>query len=172
MGPEGRIQHGLAPPQFDGFPLLHWIRPPSPRGDGRGRVAWVGVRLPKPYLLSLRDIPLPTGRRAYRRTPQNTVFLHRGIAANVDVVGAVLGYFLVLLGPSWNLLWCSCGLLGLRLQVNGSTGSGSVAGSGAQPLLDNNNIMIIYTLPRLAPSSRNHRGCTEDTWICWGCSRL
>ena len=112
------------------------------------------------------------------------MFCHRGIGANVDVVGAVLGCFGGLLEPSWGPLgvilgalggslgarwafwdscWvllgspcrplgCSLNLLALsqagqrvnRTTVDGSTGngsteSGSVAGSGAQPLLDNNN---------------------------------
>ena len=66
------------------------------------------------------------------------MFLHRGLAANVDVVGAVLGFFLMLLGPSsgssWELLRASrASFAGLRV-----TESGSVAGSGAQPLLDKN----------------------------------
>ena len=55
----------------------------------------------KPYPLSRSDIPLPTGAARFRRTPLKKMFCHWGIAANVDVVGAVLGLFLVLLGPSW-----------------------------------------------------------------------
>ena len=43
------------------------------------------------------------------------MFLRRGLGANVDVVGAVLGLFLVLLKPSWGPLGCSWGLLGLLL---------------------------------------------------------
>ena len=60
------------------------------------------------------------------------------------------GFLLVLLRPSWGPLWLSCGLLGLFYallvvllgalgagqRVDGSTESGSVAGSGAQPLLN------------------------------------
>ena len=130
------------------------------------------------------DIPLPTGTRRCRRPPINSMFCHRGIGANVDVVGAVLGCFCKLLEPSWvplgvilgalggflgarwafwgscwvllgspcRPLGCSLNLFALsqagqrvnRTTVDGSTGngskeSGSVAGSGAQPLLDNNN---------------------------------
>ena len=40
------------------------------------------------------DIPLPTGAAQYRRTQENSMFCHRGIAAKIDVVGAVLGSFL------------------------------------------------------------------------------
>jgi len=76
-------------------------------------VWWWPGRLPKPYSLSLRDIPLPSGRRAYRRTPQNTVFLNRGLAAKVDVLGAVLASLLVLLELSWGPLGCSRCPLGL-----------------------------------------------------------
>ena len=95
------------------------------------------------------------------------MFLHRGLAGKIDVVGAVLGSILVLLGLSWGPLgcsWCSLGPFFAPLVVllgalgagqptnqptnqprvdgttgNGSTESGSVAGSGAQPLLDNNS---------------------------------
>ena len=67
------------------------------------------------------------------------MFCHRGIGANVDVVGAVWDYFLMLAGPSsgssWVLLRASrASFAGLR-----DAGSGSVAGSGAQPLLDNDD---------------------------------
>ena len=54
----------------------------------------------KPYPLSRSDIPLPQAHRAFRRTPINSMFCHRGIGANVDVVGAVLGSILVFLVPS------------------------------------------------------------------------
>ena len=54
----------------------------------------------KPYPLSRSDIPLPTGKHVCRRTRENSMFLHRGPAANVDVVGAVLGSILLFLGPS------------------------------------------------------------------------
>ena len=88
------------------------------------------------------------------------MFCARVLAASVDVVGAVLGLFLVLLRPSWGPLggflgffWALLGSSWVLLgQANGSTGqrvdgttgngpteSGSVAGSGAQPLLDNKN---------------------------------
>ena len=60
----------------------------------------VGLLLTKPYPLSRSDIPLPTGAARFRRTLENSMFLHRDIAANVDVVGAVLGLFLVILEPS------------------------------------------------------------------------
>ena len=46
------------------------------------------------------DIPLPTGAAGFRRTRENSMFLHRGLAANVDTDGALLGYFLLLLRPS------------------------------------------------------------------------
>ena len=132
------------------------------------------------------------GTPVFRRTSQNLIKLHRGLAANVDVVGAVLACFWGLLEPSWGPLgvplgalggflgarwafwgscWvllgspcrplgCSLNLLALsqagqrvnRTTVDGSTGngsteSGSVAGSGAQPLLDYLiNIMIIILI--------------------------
>ena len=40
------------------------------------------------------------------------MFCHRGLAGKIDVVGAVLGSILVLLGLSWGPLgcsWCSLG---------------------------------------------------------------
>ena len=91
----------------------------------------------KPYPLSRSDIPLPTGAARFRRTLENSTFCHRGLAAKIDVVGAVLGSILVLLGPSQGSSWVLFGasralFAGLRV-----TESGSVAGSGAQPLLDN-----------------------------------
>ena len=46
------------------------------------------------------DIPLPTGAAGFRRTRENSMFLHRGLAGKIDVVGAVLGSMLVLLGHS------------------------------------------------------------------------
>ena len=48
----------------------------------------------KPYPLSRSDIPLTTGTRRCCRTQENSMFLHRGIAANVDVVRSPLGAFL------------------------------------------------------------------------------
>ena len=40
------------------------------------------------------------GTPQFRRTRENSTFLHRGFAANVDTDGALLGYFLLLLKPS------------------------------------------------------------------------
>ena len=78
----------------------------------------------KPYSLSRSDIPLPTGAARFRRTLENLMFLHRGIAANVDVVGAVLGCFGGLLEPSWGPLGVPLGalggFLGSRLAFSGS----------------------------------------------------
>ena len=165
------------------------IRPPSPARYGA--VWWDTVPLTKtlPPINGV-DIPLPTGTPRCPPGPQNSMFCHRGIGANVDVVGAVLGCFRGLLEPSWGPLgvilgalggflgarwafwgscWvllgspcrplgCSLTLLALsqagqrvnRTTVDGSTGngsteSGSVAGSGAHPLLDNNNNSDILT---------------------------
>ena len=66
-----------------------------------GAVWWIiGLLLTKPSRLSRSDIPLPTGTAHFRRTRENSMFLRQGIAANVDVVGAVLGSIFVFLGPS------------------------------------------------------------------------
>ena len=51
------------------------------------------------YLAGLGD--RISSLRAFRRAPINSMFCHRGIGANVDVVGAVLGCFWGLLEPSW-----------------------------------------------------------------------
>ena len=48
----------------------------------------------KPYPLSRSDIPLPTGAARFPPDPKNSLFLRRGIAANVDVVRSPLGAFL------------------------------------------------------------------------------
>ena len=108
----------------------------------------------RPYSLSRNDIPLPTGAARFRRTLENSMFLHRGIAANVDVVGAVLGSFLSATGTcpqppapvkldvlaSGPRCYCkNIEFYGSRASFAGLrvTESGSVAGSGAQPLLHN-----------------------------------
>ena len=60
-----------------------------------GAVWWVvGLLLTKPYPLSRSDIPLPTGAARCRWTRENSILLHRGLAANVDVVRSPLGAFL------------------------------------------------------------------------------
>ena len=46
------------------------IRPPSPRGDGRGRVVscWLAAYKTLPPINEV-DIPLPTGAAGFRRAP-------------------------------------------------------------------------------------------------------
>ena len=53
-----------------------------------------------------RSPPAPC---AFRRTGENSKFLHRGLAANVDVVGVVLVSLLVLLRPYWVSSWVPLG---------------------------------------------------------------
>ena len=66
-----------------------------------GAVFGGAIHLAKPYLLSTKLISTsPLAPRAFRRTRENFMFLHRGLAANVGTDGALLGYFLLLLRPS------------------------------------------------------------------------
>ena len=67
---------------------------------------------------------------------------HVDVRLLLGALGAFLRFPWVIFGPSWARLGQANGSTGQRVDGttgNGSTESGSVAGSGAQPLLDNSN---------------------------------